>query len=785
MKFKSQITYCLSLIFYLMSLCLSAQQAIFVTDSTYKKSTDRLLLDEKVFLITDRETYFSGEEILFNAFTYEATWFLPIGLNPVLYVELYSQNNKVISRAKYYLKNGSGSGYISIPREVSTGIYFIRAYTNWMKNFGFSQFSTLKLKILNPFVPFEAAAKETPPKKNIKCEVFPEGGKLIYGVFSKVSCRFTDGENHAKNVSAVIMQDDNHILASFKTLKNGYGIFNYQPVSGNNCFILAECNDTIIKIPLPEISASGISVSVDTITSDNVYIKVRSSNYNNYPVKLTASHNGFDYQTTVVTDKDSIYKIPVMYLPTGLIHLKLTDTYSVILSSRTIYLDPVKSFGIKLETEKEKYNNREKIEVSINTKHEKRVPDISNLTVYSFLSENDKPDMNIDNFRVIFLRQELMKYIFDNPDLLYSASSDRKLLEMLLLSFPDKDQYNFDRIAIKYIPELSGDMISGTLNYMDGRYAEGLKVLQSYNGETRLPESAFTDRNGRFNIFLDKTKHDGDLILKAQNTKTEVSLMLDNEFYDDFPPPSELKIQLTENEKRLISKQFINIQIDDAFAFEKSKSISSGDNNLPAFYGEEFTEYKFSDYARLPNMKEFISEIIVGVILMRDNKSENIRILEERTSDIIGTDPLVLIDGVPASSANVVNLPPEKVDRVRVVRHRYFYKDLVFDGIMDIRTFNNDAWQSGLPEGTFRFKFISAVDGSVKIESEVRNNLSGRIPVYKNLLYWNPSITTDKEGNAKVSFIAPDNSGTFEIRCFGFSPEGIAGEGRISIKVGK
>jgi hypothetical protein len=78
--------------------------------------------DERVFLITDREIYLCGENIVFEASVYEGNWFLPLMMSSVIYVELYSQNNLVISRGKFIIRDARCSGIISIPREISSDI---------------------------------------------------------------------------------------------------------------------------------------------------------------------------------------------------------------------------------------------------------------------------------------------------------------------------------------------------------------------------------------------------------------------------------------------------------------------------------------------------------------------------------------------------------------------------------------------------------------------------------------------------------------------------------------
>jgi hypothetical protein len=552
--------------------------------------------DERVMLYPDREIYLCGEDIVFEAFTVEGNWLLPIPSSSILYVELYTQENLVIARGKYFMKNASSSGVIHIPRDISSDLYNIRAYTNYMKNFGVQQFFTKKLKIVNPFL--------------------------------------------------------------------NSGNFQFFPRYGST----------------------------------------KNSEEDSESTKLVAS---------------------------------------------------TESFEIDLKTDKKEYGNRENIEVNISARNGNRLPVMTNLVLMAYLSDT-------------------------------GFKTGKKLPYVILGPAHEPIKINSGEGTLKYLPEMKGDIISGKLVYKDNTPAKGIEVLQSFTGKTSWIESYITDDNGNFYFLTDKHDNKGDLILKVQNSDRETSIITDSEFFNDFLPPTTMQLQLTEDEIKLISKEFINIQVDDAFSGENKYKAGNNEKEKLPFYGKEYVEYKFPDYLKLPNMKEFIFEVILGVVYSREKRKDVISIHEESTMNEIGTNPLMLIDGVPVSDASIViGLPSEKVKYIRVVRNKYFYKDQIFDGILDIITYTNDASSFDLPKGTYRYNFIHPENGMVHIEPETVSNENGRIPLYKNLLYWNSSIATDEEGKAGISFTAPDNAGTFVIKCYGLTPEGMFGAESIEIIVGK
>ena len=71
-------------------------------------------------------------------------------LSNYVYIELITPEGKQIVGRKYKLANQEFSGSIIIPENVLSGIYYLRAYTRYMRNFGPENFEYQFLKIVNP-----------------------------------------------------------------------------------------------------------------------------------------------------------------------------------------------------------------------------------------------------------------------------------------------------------------------------------------------------------------------------------------------------------------------------------------------------------------------------------------------------------------------------------------------------------------------------------------------------------------------------------------------------------
>jgi hypothetical protein len=759
-----------------------------ITGSYYTGNQDSLPkthLDERVLLNTDRIIYLCGEEIIFSAYTYEGNWFLPVSMSSVLYVELYSQDNRIISSGKFAMYGGRGNGKIAIPRNITSNIYHLRAYTNYMKNFGIQQFCVQKIKIVNPFYKKPVNNVASASRQIINCQIHPEGGNLIEGLLNNVGCRFTDSDGNGIQSIARLLDKNNNVISSFQTYKNGFAGFKFVPEPGNTYTIEAiSINSQLIK-KLPESAKTGLILSVDTITPESLSIRIVSNEKNIFPVRLIGRHGGFAYfLTDSLIVADGIFNIPLKKIPKGLVNLELSQPGGNQIASRLIYINPLEKFEIVLTPEKENFGNREKVNISVNTKDRKGLPVITDLILFAFLTNdvisNDQgagPDDGI-------LSQEFRQIYFNDEELLTNLASDKNLLNLVLLTTPGLCQKKSGNNDLKYLPEIDGDIITGKLVYKDNRPAIGIEVLQSYIGKTTWIESSVTDQNGNFRFLTNKHKNRGDLILKVQNSDRETSVQVDNEFFPDFPSPGKEILELSSDEIDLIKKQFINIQIADAFFIaDKNKTVTT-DTDTISFYGKDNIEYSFPDYVKLPNMKEFFIEVVLGAVVVRENKKDVIVVVDKNTNKQIGPHPLIIIDGVPVSESSVaLNLNPEKVRRVRVVRYKYFYKDQIYDGIIDIITFTADAASFDLPVNTYRFNVLYPQDDNEVIKPKLLPEYIGKIPVFKNLLLWNHVLKTDTTGKVECSFYTPDNTGTFKIKCIGITREGLVGEGSTFITV--
>ena len=96
---------------------------------------------EKVYLQFDKPYYAIGDTIWFKAYLLNSAYITASDKSGFMYIEIANDSNKVVKQYKLPVEEGLSWGNINLDeKEFATGTYTLRAYTNWMRNFGDNDF---------------------------------------------------------------------------------------------------------------------------------------------------------------------------------------------------------------------------------------------------------------------------------------------------------------------------------------------------------------------------------------------------------------------------------------------------------------------------------------------------------------------------------------------------------------------------------------------------------------------------------------------------------------------
>ncbi|SDL39532.1 hypothetical protein SAMN04487898_11842 [Pedobacter sp. ok626] len=165
---------------------------------------------------TDRVVYLAGETIWLQLLPTMAVTTESQDLSKLIYVEILDAQNKPVFQEKIGMKNGSATGYLKLPTELSTGNYTICAYTNWMKNFGEDCFFKKQIVLINSFQPLPLISEAPSPISTIaivQAQTYTAGlsvktAKTVFHKREKVTLNLKSNDSISNNLMVTVIKTD-------------------------------------------------------------------------------------------------------------------------------------------------------------------------------------------------------------------------------------------------------------------------------------------------------------------------------------------------------------------------------------------------------------------------------------------------------------------------------------------------------------------------------------------------------------------------------------------------
>jgi len=193
-----------------------------------------------------------------------------------------------------------------------------------------------------------------------------------------------------------------------------------------------------------------------------------------------------------------------------------------------------------------------------------------------------------------------------------------------------------------------------------------------------------------------------------------------------------------------------------------------------------------STFIRLTSLQEAIKEIIPGVITSRTRGRTVINSVFRFKDKVTLTNPLLIVDGVPVwDHEKVLAISIDKIEKVDVLNFGYIFSKIYLDGIIDITTVDGNLSEPVFEKPVFRqeFEALQQEAGFRTPDYSVPALRKSRIPDFRNTLYWNPDIRTDRQGRASVEFYTSDETGAYTVLVEGFTTDGARGKAVTTLSV--
>lgn len=784
--FKSLIQKLLLISFLFFALSSDAYSQEFLkTISENNKKNYR----EELIIQTDRDLYIIGELVLLKVFKLNGYNKKPDNISKVVYIELVNSSGFPVEQIKINVKEKSGAGSFYLSDTLSSGNYFIRAYTNWMRNFDEEYFAYRNISIINPF--------HNPGKTNILPEeslvdtilFFPEGGTLITGIKSKVGFYAIDKQRNLQEIEGAIINERNDTIEMVRSEKSGYGTFYINPGQNRNYRLLYTPKTGETRVfPIAKVLNSGIHLSVD-FSGQNRFFKVNIENTPDFDVNqnkyfvLVLSNGFLKYAKAVDQIINHSLNLETSKLSPGLAQIILTNEKGKQLSNRWIYNPVDKKINFHIKTDKEKYSTREKVRVEVFATDNEGNPleaDLSVSVIKSFLVNSKGEDMNI-GYNLL-------------------SGSDTEILSNELLDINDKllfytrgnsdfaGEGSFSGTNLRYLPEPEGKIICGTIiNSITEGPVKNVDMAFSLVGKIAKCQFYNTNDRGEFYFVMNETGLQEIVIqpLETGFSNYYIELKPDfittsghfqpRSFYLDTSLLEKLNNSIISMQVQKIYKPYLN---NDQTVVENMDSIN--------FFGDAIRSVQISEFIQLTTVREVIKELVPNVWIRKKNDKLFLRFSSDINGQIFNNDPLVIIDGTPFNDVDqILKMNSSVMERIDVLNLKYFIDGQAFDGIINFVTKKGNLDALEFNHSVFRQAYSGYNRSSGFYSPDYRNDSlrSSRIPDFRNTLYWNSDLRCKTNDTLTFEFYTSDEPGNYTIKIEGISQEGYSGKVRKEISV--
>ncbi len=790
-------------------------------------------LAEKIYLQLDGKVYTTDKTIWFKAIVTDAVSHIPTALSGVLYVELVGPDEKITEKKLIKLVNGIGDGFFQLNTGYSEGIYQIRGYTEWNKNFGtdfifneyiriFAAAATLKSKPKNGFPPAEN-------RNEPDLQFFAESGELVHGIPCKIGFKALDHYGKGISVAGEIVTKEGEVVTFFKSNQLGMGSFKLSMVDSTYVYyakLKSPSEENLsLMYPLPRVVPRGNVLAVIK-NGDEIRLAATSNYLKDDTVYVRISCRGMVYFDIKGGLKEGVlaFHFPANRLPEGIIAFTMMDNTFQPIAERLYFNErPDSRINISISTDKVNYTQRELTQLKIGTENSngEAVPASLSLLVLN-KEQMGHIQQTRQNILSYFLLSSDLKGEIEDPGF-YFNNGDNKYndLDALLLTQGWR-KYNYTKPAEKILFQPEGQLIvSGSVHGLFKKKKKEVKLTMISFGQGKSIQTQNTDSLGRFNFNMeDEFGQNLNILIQSANksgTKKNYTIALDKK---ESPAVYFDQTQLVESVDsvllNIVEKNLERKKVDETFP------ISSG--------GILLDEVVVEGYRLTPERKKVMDEygkpkvVIEGEAIQKKeekwsyglysvllfNFPDKVIIKAGRDGNLYAKVKnsemtLVVIDGKPVIYYEypfIPNIPPSQVKSFEIIEGARNFSKLYLEAYPQANPMDAPAWGDVIAIYTHGGKGIYGTDEPVGLLHAAIPVFSASrefyAPKYENLqpqdwykpdlralVHWIPKINANHLGKASATFYNADITGEMMVVVEAISENGEIGYKEVVYEVKK
>lgn len=787
---------------------------------------------EKIYIAHDRPYYAPGDTIWCEAYLVEGRSHLAFDTSPVVYVDWYNEQEECVR--SFILKITDGTAAFEIPTRVedTTGVYQLRAYTQYQRNFDPAFLFQKSILLTDSGLP---SGKKMEEGSDFSIQFFPEGGYSVVGCTGKVAFKALNEAGEAIEVSGILRTTDGQTLAAIKTIHEGIGVFPFQPVAGQTYEVVATYQGKEKRFTLPAALNEGYELSVNNRGDDFFEVSMEAApGLTVEDLQIVGHLRGLVFlDKKIEGGREYKLRIPRDQVPSGIIQLTLFDQKDRPVAERLIFnRNPNEEVEVVMEKNKEVFGTKSKVELKINAQLKALTQTGKfSMSVYnSSLVIPQKLSGNIQNY--LWIQSDLVDHLPDIHQYLQeNTSKTRVLLDYVLMTHGWR-RFKWQEVLenvppISFLPQehiaIAGKVTKGTreepikadvfLNILSQENFASLNLTTEEDGLFIFQGFDFMDTTEvviQGNLYNPKKKNklDAGEAKRTGNKDVDIELLDINEI--PYTPrledlPFFTKVEETEYAEAVENIRTVNeaysglIQADiDEVTVEASRlsTKQEEEQKLKNLYRSRGLVYSPTSKKLLmdnladkgqqyPDMFELVQARFPGLIIDRTepfNKkvfmtNVNIRITQDVQPALLVIDGLIINQSAGLTPPPILPVDVLSVDVVSPVQASVIYGEQGIGGAVVILT-REDRVALGdqsdrQNKGTISLSHPGyyAAREFYKPDYSLPTKASAK-PDLRTTIYWNPKVVLNGEGGT-VSFYTGDQSGMYTIQIEGITENGI------------
>ena len=737
----------------------------------------RTVPNDRTYVQTDRDTYFTGETVWFTAWYTDDVTGIPVRRNRVSYVELVDETGVPLEQLTFAHLNSHVEGSVELPLDIPSGTYYLRVYHNWQKQFGADLTGLRLIQVINPYLPPKHLKPEKP---GLRCRVFPEGGSFVAGEVHQVVAEVrTDNGNYAEISGGCVISDLGDTITSLVAEAKGLGSFSLIPETGRSYTLLVEGCD---PVPL-KVLEHGSRITIEKTPGGFRALWRMEIPSQDQPGFLVAMHEGNllvahpagtdETLSGSSADPTRVLRgdlgIPDDDLPHGVISFYLLDHHLNPLSTRLLLHMPAEPGPpLTITSLDEVYGSRDTVDLQISVS----VPDgISHLTVSVFSDLFGLPAPVPESWLAMHLHSQLNDWDdFRQLSLFQGDTLNREILDRYMQTRELK-RHRWNRIR-DHERFLWSDPMEGEKRYYDGQASVvtdgspygNREILVFFMDKNPYMLKTTTDRVGHFRFAQPMTGMPKQMVqFQPAMQDTAIKVSLDLPYLGSYHPYNLHFFRFDSTRQEDFDRAFINWQINMLHKEQIRKGIRTVEpDQPPSFFQGAKKRFYMDDYITFLNMEEVFKEIVNHVKIRGREGNRKFVIFDDVANMVIGEHPLVLFNGQPVEGVEaILRIQEKEVEFVDVVPRAFFIGHRRYDGLLNVVTWHK-TMQMEVPGTNYR----TLLDGSIPVRrfspETGPDPASERLPDLRNTLFWEPDLPV--EGNqAQVRFTTGDDRGNYTL----------------------